>query len=271
MRLSMLIFSISTSSRSWRRWSRSYGLISSRRRLLLGGRDHQVGRQDVGEAVRVVDLEGRDQALEGQMVGHLGVLLEGARAPATCRPASSSLSGYSISQGLDLGGRARPPLFDGDDLRALHALDHHLHVAVRELEVLDDRRDHAELEDVALQRLVDLAGPSGSPGRSASPACARVCSRARTEASRPTMNGAIMCGKTTMSRSGTSGRLRVSASRSRTDSWSIDQYFRFLLDESPLVAGWSRVGRSAAASPVGLSRPSCRGGTRLRRFTRRPR
>ncbi len=31
------------------------------------------------------------------------------------------------------------------------------------------------------------------------------CSSARTELSRPTMNGAIMCGKTTMSRSGTRG------------------------------------------------------------------
>ena len=31
-------------------------------------------------------------------------------------------------------------------------------------------------------------------------------SSARTELSRPTMNGAIMCGKTTMSRNGTTGR-----------------------------------------------------------------
>src|SRR5829696_7630558 len=34
----------------------------------------------------------------------------------------------------------------------------------------------------------------------------RACSRARTELSRPTMNGAIMWGKTTISRSGTRGR-----------------------------------------------------------------
>ena len=38
-------------------------------------------------------------------------------------------------------------------------------------------------------------------------AVARDCSSARTEVSRPTMNGAIMCGKTTMSRKGTSGRV----------------------------------------------------------------
>src|SRR6185295_15363731 len=35
----------------------------------------------------------------------------------------------------------------------------------------------------------------------------RLCSSARTELSRPTMNGAIMWGKTTMSRRGTSGRI----------------------------------------------------------------
>ncbi len=33
-----------------------------------------------------------------------------------------------------------------------------------------------------------------------------ACSRARTELSRPTMNGAIIWGNTTMSRRGTSGR-----------------------------------------------------------------
>src|SRR5215468_10500511 len=36
---------------------------------------------------------------------------------------------------------------------------------------------------------------------------ARAASRARMEDSRPTTKGCIMCGKTTMSRSGTSGRL----------------------------------------------------------------
>ena len=38
----------------------------------------QMGRQLVGELVRIVELDGRDQPLEGQVMRQLGVLLEDA-------------------------------------------------------------------------------------------------------------------------------------------------------------------------------------------------
>src|SRR5690606_38338545 len=42
------------------------------------------------------------------------------------------------------------------EARALHALDEHLHGAVRELEELEDRLERADRIDVLLRRLVDI-------------------------------------------------------------------------------------------------------------------
>ena len=52
------------------------GGLGLEQRLLLGGRDGQVRRQRVGEALGVVDLQRRGEALEGQVVRQLRVLLE---------------------------------------------------------------------------------------------------------------------------------------------------------------------------------------------------
>ena len=74
----MLTFSISTSSRSCSFCSRSCGEIASRSACFSGVDDGEVRRQRVGEAVRVVDLERRGEALEGEVVRELRVLLEEA-------------------------------------------------------------------------------------------------------------------------------------------------------------------------------------------------
>ena len=62
------------------------GVDQLEQRLLLGGRHHQVGREDVGDAVGVVELQRRHQPLERQVVRHLGVLLEGREDLAHVRP-----------------------------------------------------------------------------------------------------------------------------------------------------------------------------------------
>ncbi len=76
MRLSMLIFSISISMKSWSFCRRSYGDGGFQQLLFLGGGDEEVGGQGVGEAVRIFELERGHDALEGQVMRHLRVLLE---------------------------------------------------------------------------------------------------------------------------------------------------------------------------------------------------
>ena len=80
--------------------------------LLVGGGDHQVGREDVGEPVRVVHLEGGHQALEGQVVRHLGVLLEGGEH---LRHVHLELLGERVGdlEHLDLGRQRPVHLVDG--------------------------------------------------------------------------------------------------------------------------------------------------------------
>jgi hypothetical protein len=115
----MLIFSISTSSRSW-----------------------------------VVELERRHQAFERQVVRHLRVLLEGRQHLAHVDPQLLAHRVVDL-EGLHLDVERAVDLLDADDLAALHPLDHHPHVAVGQLQVLDDGGHHPEVADVVAHRIVD--------------------------------------------------------------------------------------------------------------------
>ena len=130
------------------------GVDQLEQRLLLGGRHHQVGREDVGDAVGVVELQSRHQPLERQVVGHLGVLLEGREDLAHVGP---QLLAHRVVDlvGLHLDAQGAVGILDAHDLAALDPLDHHPHVAVGQLEVLDHRRDHTHVADVVAQRIVD--------------------------------------------------------------------------------------------------------------------
>ena len=107
-------------------------------RLLLGGRDRQVRRQRVGEPVGVVELQGRQEALEGEVLRQLGVLLEGAEDLVD---EELELLRHRVLDlvGLEVAPERAFALLEVHELAALHALDHHLDVAVRELQVLDHR------------------------------------------------------------------------------------------------------------------------------------
>ena len=130
------------------------GIGQLEQRLLLGRGHHQMRGEDVGHAVGVVELERRHQPLERQVMRHLGVLLEGREDLAHV---GAQLFGERVVDvvGLDLDVERAVGVDDGDDLAALHALDHHPHVAVGQLEVLDDRGDDADVTDVVAQRIVD--------------------------------------------------------------------------------------------------------------------
>ena len=194
------------------------GRLGLEERLLLGGRDGQVRRERVGEALGVVDLERRREALEGQVVRELGVLLEEREHLAPCsRVRLVGVGGLDRAASSTATDRYSPRALEGQDPAAPHALDHHLDVAVGELQGLGDRRDDADLVDVLGLGLVELRVLLGGEEEPLA-GVASAASRARIEDSRPTTKGCIMWGKTTMSRRGTSGRLSSPGRRYRFSS-----------------------------------------------------
>ena len=131
------------------------GRLRLEQRLLLGRRHGQVRGQRVGKALGIVDLQGRGQALEGQVVRKLGVLLE-----------QREHLRHVVAQALDVGRAEREQVhpdrqvlalaLEGHDAAAAHALDHHLDVAVGQLQGLGHRRDDADIIDVLGLGLVEL-------------------------------------------------------------------------------------------------------------------
>ena len=125
------------------------------KRLLLGGGDGEMGRQRVGEALGVVDLERRREPLEREVVRELGVLLEERQ-----HLAHVVLEAFGVDRAhredLDRDGEVRPPALEGHDAAAAHALDHHLDVAVGKLQGLGDGGDDADFVDVLRRRIVEL-------------------------------------------------------------------------------------------------------------------
>jgi hypothetical protein len=116
-----------------------------------------VAREHVGEDVGVVEGQGGEEPLVGELVGELGVLLEDAE--------------HLLHVRVDLGGAAREgPRLDGLDRHFLVAaggregadqpagdsFDHDLDVAVRQLQGLDDDGNDADVVDVAGGGLVDF-------------------------------------------------------------------------------------------------------------------
>ena len=128
--------------------------------LLLARGDHQMGGERVGETIRVIHLEGRHQPFEGEMVGRLGVLLEGAEHFAHVL---LELVAHRVLDlvDLDLGVDRAVALLEIEQPRAALPLDHHLDVAVGQLEVLDHPRDHPDTLDVVGPGIVDLGIPLG--------------------------------------------------------------------------------------------------------------
>ena len=131
------------------------GRLGLEQRLLLGGGDREVRRQGVGEPLRVVDLERGREALEGQVVRQLRVLLEEREDLAHV---VLEALGVDRPRGKDLDGDGEvgPAPLEGHDAAPAHALDHHLDVTVRELQGLGDGGDDADLVDVLGRRFVEL-------------------------------------------------------------------------------------------------------------------
>ena len=123
--------------------------------LLLGRGHHQVGGEGIGEAVRVAHLEGRHQAFEGQVMRHLGVLLEG---PEDLVEVGLELLVERIVDLVGVDRREQGTVLLGHlaELAAALALDHHLDVAVGQLQVLDHPGHHTDALDVPAGRIVDL-------------------------------------------------------------------------------------------------------------------
>jgi hypothetical protein len=131
------------------------GVEDLQQSLLLGSRHHQVGRQLIGELVGIVHLYGRDQSFKRQMVRHLGVGLEHTQNLVYVN--LDVLVDRKVDVvGLDLGVNGPIDFLEVDKPSPFHALDHHLDVAVRQLEALDDARHHTNLVHVLARRFVDL-------------------------------------------------------------------------------------------------------------------
>ena len=123
--------------------------------LLLGCSDQDVRSEGVGEFVGIVELERRHDAFERQVVRHLGVRLEDLDE---LLHVLGDFGGQGHSA-LDIAHDHRhvAVLFlRRDDLSAVEAFDHHLHVLVRKLEVLDDRGDHTDRIDLADRWVIDF-------------------------------------------------------------------------------------------------------------------
>ena len=129
--------------------------------LLLGGGDGQVRREDVGETVGIVELQRRHQTLEGQVVGHLGVLLEAVQQPAHVH--LNLVVGRVVDVvDLDVGLEGAFLFLQGPQFGPAQPFDHDLHVAVRQLHVLDHPRHDSDRMDVVDAGIVDLGIPLGN-------------------------------------------------------------------------------------------------------------
>jgi hypothetical protein len=102
----------------------------------------------------IVDLVDRDQHLGRDLLVELDVALElrddGARQCLLLTPLDPSLLLHRGGGGLEIGVGG----LVGGDLRALAALDQHLHGAVRQLEKLQHRGDGADLVEIVHTRIV---------------------------------------------------------------------------------------------------------------------
>ena len=123
--------------------------------LLFRCRHHQMSRELVAEAIGIVRLDGRDQALEGQVMRQLGVLLENREH------LGDVFFQYLVRRqvdlvGLEVGKSSAVVLAQIEQSGSPDSFDHHLDVAVRKAQVLYHLGDDAELVHVAARRIVDL-------------------------------------------------------------------------------------------------------------------
>ena len=139
-----------------------------------------------------------------------GIFLFSLMYCSNCETTVRASASISLSLARLLGDRLgmrleeRLVLLEAADPRALAALDQHLHRAVGQLQQLQHRADGADR---------DRCPPAtGSSCAAFFCVTSRIClssfitsSSARTDFSRPTKSGTIMCGNTTMSRSGSTG------------------------------------------------------------------
>ena len=158
----------------------------------------------VGEPRRIVDRRHRHDHLGRDLLVQLDVVLEGRVDAADQRLDLGGLARRPPRSPRPRPGRTRAGRRSCSDARALLALDQHLDGAVGQAEQLDDRAERAD------------AGRC--PPRPGSFVFASFCAASRMNfclfiASssalidfwRPTKSGTTMCGKTMMSRSGSSG------------------------------------------------------------------
>ncbi len=111
-----------------------------------------MGREDVGELVRVIGLEGGENPFGREMVRELGVLLEEL---GQLRHVPAQRLILANLDRLDLDSRHQT-IGVGNDLdepRSLEPFDHHLDVARGELKVLHHPGDHSEFVDIGEHRV----------------------------------------------------------------------------------------------------------------------
>ena len=156
----------------------------------------------IGQTRRLARLRNGGKRLFGDVLLDLGVAFEFLGDGAHQR-----LDGGQLATGfvqlhcarLEEGG-----VFDEvGDLHPRLAFDQHLDGAIGQFQQLQHIGQHADAVDAIGGRIVD-----GGVDLADSRIClssAITSSSARTDFSRPTNSGTIMCGKTTMSRSGRTG------------------------------------------------------------------
>jgi len=132
-----------------------HGVDDLEKLLLFGRRLRQVRGKDIGELIRVFGLQRREHTLCRKVVGQLRILLEELDQ-------LRHIAGHRLVQcrlylnALDPRHQATVVIFDADQAGPAQALDHHLDVPGRELEVLDHSRHNAESMNVFFGGLVDL-------------------------------------------------------------------------------------------------------------------
>ena len=171
--------------------------------LLVGDLDRQMGGDGVGELGVVLDLMNDADDFRRNLLVELDVALELVDDRARQR------------LGFDLArrpGRRSPRLrprnircgrHSFDDAGALGAFDQHLHGAIGQLEQLQHVRQRADIVD-GIGRGIIVGGVFCVASRM-KVSLRITSSSALIDFSRPTKSGTIMCGKTTMSRSGSTG------------------------------------------------------------------
>jgi hypothetical protein len=173
--------------------------------LLFGDLEGEVRGDGVGELASVVDLIYRNQHLRGNLLVELYVLFE-LRDGGARQGIEFAVISLGIRHDLGIGLEEVLGLFVPGDAGPLPAFDQNLDGAVRQ-----------------------LAAGVGSSCAAFFWVTRRIClssfitsSKARTDLSRPTNRGTIMCGKTTMSLNGRTGK-RVPRGSSKIDPLLSDQ------------------------------------------------